>query len=146
MELAPRCPVASRGGTCWVRYVITLFYRGFQIQSFDELVREEENKIVKSPGIKLGWIKGVLVPCLLSIWGVMLFLRMPWILGQAGIRDSILIILISLAIILITTFSLSAVSTNGKVQGGNLLLLSFWNLLQLLLRFMLFKRNLKRLI
>jgi len=74
-----------------------------------------------NPGIKLGWIKGVLVPCLLSIWGVMLFLRMPWILGQAGIFHSIIIILIALVIILITTFSLSAISTNGKVKGGIIL-------------------------
>ncbi|XP_022163509.1 bumetanide-sensitive sodium-(potassium)-chloride cotransporter-like [Myzus persicae] len=91
-----------------------------QIQSFNELYREEENKIEVSPGIKLGWVKGVLIPCLLSIWGVMLFLRMPWILGQAGIFHSIIIIFISLIIILITTFSLSAISTNGKVKGGGL--------------------------
>lgn len=89
-----------------------------KIQSFYDLYREEENKIELSPGIKLGWVKGVLIPCLLSIWGVMLFLRMPWILAQAGIFSSVIIIFISLLIILITTFSLSAISTNGKVKGG----------------------------
>ncbi|XP_027848383.2 bumetanide-sensitive sodium-(potassium)-chloride cotransporter-like [Aphis gossypii] len=91
-----------------------------QIQSFNELYREEENNVEVSPGIKLGWVKGVLIPCLLSIWGVMLFLRMQWILGHAGIFHSIIIILIALVIILITTFSLSAISTNGKVKGGGL--------------------------
>ncbi|KAL4099116.1 hypothetical protein QTP88_023594 [Uroleucon formosanum] len=91
-----------------------------QIQSFNELYREEENKVEVSQGIKLGWVKGVLIPCLLSIWGVMLFLRMHWILGQAGIFHSIIIIFISLLIILITTFSLSAICTNGKVKGGGL--------------------------
>ncbi|XP_029347410.1 bumetanide-sensitive sodium-(potassium)-chloride cotransporter-like isoform X2 [Acyrthosiphon pisum] len=50
----------------------------------------------------------------------MLFLRMQWILGQAGIFHSIIIIFIALLIILITTFSLSAISTNGKVKGGGL--------------------------
>lgn len=73
-------------------------------------------------GVKLGWIEGVLNPCLLSIWGVMLFLRMPWIVGQAGIFDSILIIFISLIIIVITSFSLSAISTNGRVEGGTYLM------------------------
>ena len=34
---------------------------------------------------KFGWIEGVLVRCLLNIWGVILFLRMSWIVGQAGI-------------------------------------------------------------
>lgn len=34
--------------------------------------------------IKFGWIKGVLMRCLLNIWGVMLFLRLSWVVGQAG--------------------------------------------------------------
>jgi solute carrier family 12 sodium/potassium/chloride transporter 2 len=36
-------------------------------------------------GVKLGWIQGVLIPCLLNIWGVMLFLRLSWVVAQAGI-------------------------------------------------------------
>ncbi|XP_050520079.1 bumetanide-sensitive sodium-(potassium)-chloride cotransporter-like isoform X2 [Daktulosphaira vitifoliae] len=100
------------------KYVnLELFSR---IQSYEKLVDDEEKKIDVGKGVKLGWIKGVLIPCLLSIWGVMLFLRLPWIVGQAGIRDSIIIILISLTIILITTFSLSAISTNGRIRGGGL--------------------------
>lgn len=39
--------------------------------------------------IKFGWIKGVLMRCLLNIWGVMLFLRLSWVVGQAGKRNSI---------------------------------------------------------
>lgn len=34
--------------------------------------------------IKFGWIKGVLVRDLLNIWGVMLFLRLSWVVAQAG--------------------------------------------------------------
>jgi hypothetical protein len=36
-------------------------------------------------GVKLGWIQGVLIPCLLNIWGVMLFLRLSWVVAQSGI-------------------------------------------------------------
>lgn len=36
-------------------------------------------------GIKLGWIQGVLIPCLLNIWGVMLFLRLSWVVAEAGV-------------------------------------------------------------
>lgn len=95
----------------------------FQIQSYEKLVHEEENKLNVDQGVKLGWIEGVLNPCLLSIWGVILFLRLPWIVGQAGILDSVVIIMISLMIIVITTFSLSAISTNGRVKGGIILFL-----------------------
>lgn len=35
--------------------------------------------------VKFGWVKGVFVRCLLNIWGVMLFLRLSWVVGQAGV-------------------------------------------------------------
>lgn len=69
-------------------------------------------------GIKLGWIQGVLIPCLLNIWGVMLFLRLSWVVAQAGILHTIIIIGISALVCVITTLSLSAISTNGEVKGG----------------------------
>ncbi|CAK9816690.1 Bumetanide-sensitive sodium-(potassium)-chloride cotransporter [Anthophora quadrimaculata] len=71
-------------------------------------------------GIKLGWIQGVLIPCLLNIWGVMLFLRLSWVVAQAGIVQSIIIIGISAAVCVTTTLSLSAISTNGEVKGGGI--------------------------
>ncbi|XP_012533277.1 bumetanide-sensitive sodium-(potassium)-chloride cotransporter isoform X3 [Monomorium pharaonis] len=71
-------------------------------------------------GIKLGWIQGVLIPCLLNIWGVMLFLRLSWVVAQAGILESIAIIGISAVVCVITTLSLSAISTNGEVKGGGI--------------------------
>lgn len=70
--------------------------------------------------IKLGWVQGVLIPCLLNIWGVMLFLRVAWVVAQAGIGQTLLIIAISYAVCLITTTSLSAICTNGDVKGGGI--------------------------
>ncbi len=37
---------------------------------------------------KFGWIEGVLIRNMMSIWGVMLFLRLSWVVGQAGIGNS----------------------------------------------------------
>ncbi|XP_026685693.1 bumetanide-sensitive sodium-(potassium)-chloride cotransporter [Diaphorina citri] len=71
-------------------------------------------------GVKLGWIVGVLIPCLLNIWGVMLFLRMAWVVGEAGIGHSLVIIGISYVVCIITTLSLSAITTNGEVKGGGI--------------------------
>lgn len=68
--------------------------------------------------IKLGWIVGVMIPCLLNIWGVMLFLRLSWVVSQSGILQSLIIIAISAVVCVITTLSLSAISTNGEVKGG----------------------------
>lgn len=48
----------------------------------------------------------------------MLFLRLSWVVAQAGIGQSLLIILISYFVCVITTLSMSALSTNGEVKGG----------------------------
>uniref|UniRef100_A0A1B6EM82 Bumetanide-sensitive sodium-(Potassium)-chloride cotransporter n=1 Tax=Cuerna arida TaxID=1464854 RepID=A0A1B6EM82_9HEMI len=76
---------------------------------------DEEHK-----GMKLGWIQGVLIPCLLNIWGVMLFLRLSWVVGQAGIMQSLLIIAASAIVCVLTTLSMSAICTNGEVKGGGI--------------------------
>lgn len=36
---------------------------------------------------KFGWIEGVLIRNMLSIWGVMLFLRLSWVVALAGICE-----------------------------------------------------------
>uniref|UniRef100_A0A8C9WPE6 Solute carrier family 12 member 2 n=1 Tax=Scleropages formosus TaxID=113540 RepID=A0A8C9WPE6_SCLFO len=88
----------------------------------DELTPAEEaaaKEAVEPKGvIKFGWIKGVLVRCMLNIWGVMLFIRMSWIVGQAGIGFSCVIVLMSMVVTTITGLSTSAIATNGFVRGG----------------------------
>ena len=78
----------------------------------DEKTENDDNK--------LGWIKGVYIKCLLNIWGVMLFLRLTWVVGQAGIVESLAIITLANIVTLITSISMSAVSTNGKIKGGGI--------------------------
>lgn len=69
-------------------------------------------------GIKFGWIKGVLMRCILNIWGVMLFLRLSWVVGQAGVIEGCMLILTTTVVTTITALSMSAISTNGVVKGG----------------------------
>ncbi|XP_029464580.1 solute carrier family 12 member 3 [Rhinatrema bivittatum] len=68
--------------------------------------------------IRFGWIKGVMIRCMLNIWGVILYLRLPWITAQAGIALTWLIIFMSITVTSITGLSISAISTNGKVKSG----------------------------
>ncbi|XP_072928176.1 solute carrier family 12 member 2 isoform X2 [Hemitrygon akajei] len=68
--------------------------------------------------VKFGWIKGVLVRCMLNIWGVMLFIRLSWIVGHAGIGLALLVIGIATVVTTITGLSTSAITTNGFVRGG----------------------------
>ena len=76
--------------------------------------------IDEKSGLKLGWFKGVYVKCLLNIWGVMLFLRLSWVVGQAGAIEALSIITLANLVTLITAISMSAVSTNGKIKGGGI--------------------------
>ncbi|XP_004371616.1 solute carrier family 12 member 3 isoform X3 [Trichechus manatus latirostris] len=68
--------------------------------------------------VRFGWIKGVMIRCMLNIWGVILYLRLPWITAQAGIVLTWIIILLSVMVTSITGLSISAISTNGKVKSG----------------------------
>ncbi|XP_044179278.1 solute carrier family 12 member 2-like [Acropora millepora] len=77
---------------------------------------------VKTRGLskapKFGWVRGVLFGCLLNIWGVMLYLRLSWVVGHAGIGLASVIILLSAVVTTLTTLSMSAVCTNGEIKGG----------------------------
>ncbi|XP_031192837.1 solute carrier family 12 member 3 isoform X1 [Mastomys coucha] len=87
----------------------------------DGLVEDETGiNSEKSPGepVRFGWVKGVMIRCMLNIWGVILYLRLPWITAQAGIVLTWLIILLSVMVTSITGLSISAISTNGKVKSG----------------------------
>ncbi|XP_078478441.1 solute carrier family 12 member 1-like, partial [Lampetra planeri] len=68
--------------------------------------------------VKFGWIRGVLVRCMLNIWGVMLFIRLSWVFGQAGWGLGSVVILLSCVVTTITCLSMSAICTNGVVRGG----------------------------
>uniref|UniRef100_A0A7N6BPF3 Solute carrier family 12 member 1 n=1 Tax=Anabas testudineus TaxID=64144 RepID=A0A7N6BPF3_ANATE len=68
--------------------------------------------------VKFGWIRGVLVRCMLNIWGVMLFIRLSWVFGQAGWGLGIVVVALSCVVTTITGLSMSAICTNGVVRGG----------------------------
>ncbi|KAF9977577.1 hypothetical protein BGZ73_005560 [Actinomortierella ambigua] len=70
------------------------------------------------PSSKLGTFSGVFIPCVLSIWGIILFLRFGFIIGQVGVVGTMVMFVVGYLIDVLTTFSLSAISSNGTVRGG----------------------------
>jgi potassium/chloride transporter 9 len=67
---------------------------------------------------KLGLFSGVYVPTCLNVLSILMFLRFGFILGQGGFLGIMGMLIASYAINLITTFSLSAIASNGTVRGG----------------------------
>lgn len=67
---------------------------------------------------KLGTFLGVFTPTILTILGVIMFLRLGWLVGHIGLDRIILIVITAHAITLITTLSFSSVATNTHVGVG----------------------------
>uniref|UniRef100_A0A7N6FFW6 Solute carrier family 12 member 10, tandem duplicate 1 n=1 Tax=Anabas testudineus TaxID=64144 RepID=A0A7N6FFW6_ANATE len=78
---------------------------------------ESQSPKEKAP-VRFGWVTGVMIRCMLNIWGVILFLRLSWIISQAGILLTCLIILMSVTVTSVTALSISAIATNGRVISG----------------------------
>jgi len=66
----------------------------------------------------LGTFAGVFTPSILTILGIILFLRLGYVVGSAGLGRALIIITLANAISVLTSISLSAVATNIKVKGG----------------------------
>lgn len=67
---------------------------------------------------QLGTFGGVFTPSILTILGVIMFMRAGFVVGQAGIFFALLILVLSKSITALTSLSISAVSTNTPVAGG----------------------------
>jgi len=67
---------------------------------------------------KFGTFGGVFTPTLLTILGVIMYLRLGWVVGNAGLLGAWLIIIMSFLITLCTALSMSAITTNIRIGAG----------------------------
>ncbi|XP_068186946.1 solute carrier family 12 member 9-like [Antennarius striatus] len=67
---------------------------------------------------KLNTFFGVMVPTILSMFSIVLFLRTGFVVGHAGLLEGLLMLTVAYIIISLTILSISAISTNGAIQGG----------------------------
>ena len=67
---------------------------------------------------KLGTFIGVFTPSILTILGVILFLRAGWVVGNVGLMGAVAIVVIANAVTFATALSVSTVATNMRVGAG----------------------------
>jgi solute carrier family 12 sodium/potassium/chloride transporter 2 len=67
---------------------------------------------------KFGTFGGVFTPTLLTILGVIMYLRLGWVVGNAGLLGAWMIIILSFAITLCTALSMSSITTNTRIGAG----------------------------
>lgn len=65
-----------------------------------------------------GTFAGVFTPTTLTILGVIMYIRHPWVVGNAGIVGAMAILGLSVAITLATALSISSITTNVKIGAG----------------------------
>ena len=90
--------------------------RGEDAESLQEQVEEQAEEVRERK--LFGTFGGVFTPTLLTILGVIMYLREGWVIGNAGLLGAWLIILISFMITGFTGFSLSSITTNIRIGPG----------------------------
>lgn len=69
-------------------------------------------------GGRLGTFGGVFTPTLLTILGVIMYLRLGWVVGNGGLLGALLVMGLAIAITTTTGLSLSSISTNTRLGAG----------------------------
>ncbi len=69
---------------------------------------------------KFGTFAGVFTPSILTILGVIMYMRLGWVVGNAGLLGAIIIIIIAHVIAVTTGLSVSSVATDKKIGAGGI--------------------------
>lgn len=80
-------------------------------------VSDQEHVISPKEG-GLGTFGGVFTPSILTILGVIMYLRFGWVVGNVGLIGTLLIVTISTAITFLTALSIAAIATDQRVRTG----------------------------
>ncbi|XP_068196322.1 solute carrier family 12 member 7-like isoform X2 [Antennarius striatus] len=88
------------------------------VREHEEAENEDGVRKVRVTVPQMGTLIGVYLPCMQNILGVILFLRLTWIVGTAGILGSFAIVSMCCICTLLTAISMSAIATNGVVPAG----------------------------
>jgi amino acid transporter len=77
-----------------------------------------DSSVAGEPAQKFGTFLGVYTPSVLTILGLIMYLRFGWVVGNVGLLLTLFIVLLATSITAITALSASAVATNMRVGVG----------------------------
>jgi len=69
---------------------------------------------------KFGAFSGVFTPSILTILGVIMYLRLGWVTGVAGLWGAIAIIILAHVISITTGLSISSIATDKRIKAGGI--------------------------
>ena len=83
-------------------------------------IKNKGSNQVVTPKAKngLGTFGGVFTPSILTILGVIMYLRFGWVVGNVGLIGTLLIVTLATSITFLTALSVSAIATDQRVRIG----------------------------
>ncbi len=81
-------------------------------------LQEQVDEQSKPERKKFGTFAGVFTPTLLTVLGVIMYLRAGWVVGNAGLLGAWLIIVLAFLITACTGLSMSSITTNIRIGAG----------------------------
>jgi solute carrier family 12 (sodium/potassium/chloride transporter), member 2 len=73
---------------------------------------------VTQAGAGFGTFGGVFTPSILTILGVIMYLRFGWVVGNVGVLGALAIVTLATSITFLTALSISAIATDRRVRVG----------------------------
>jgi amino acid transporter len=71
-----------------------------------------------SAGAGLGTFQGVFTPSILTILGVIMYLRFGWVVGNVGLALTLVIVVACTAVTFVTALSMASIATDRRVRAG----------------------------
>jgi len=78
----------------------------------------DQEYVIKPSEGGLGTFGGVFTPSILTILGVIMYLRFGWVVGNVGLIGTLLIVTLATAITFLTALSVAAIATDQRVRIG----------------------------
>ena len=81
-------------------------------------LRAGQPSVVEGSATGLGTFGGVFTPSILTILGVIMYLRLGWVVGSVGLWLTLIIVTVSSAITFLTALSVAEIATDQRVRTG----------------------------
>jgi solute carrier family 12 (sodium/potassium/chloride transporter), member 2 len=72
----------------------------------------------RNAGAGLGTFQGVFTPSILTILGVIMYLRFGWVVGNVGLALTLVIVVTCTAVTFVTALSMASIATDRKIRAG----------------------------
>lgn len=80
--------------------------------------KPKANQTIPAQSSGLGTFGGVFTPSILTILGVIIYLRLGWVVGNVGLLGTLTIVTLSTSITFLTALSICAIATDRVVRAG----------------------------